>query len=178
MRWASIYDQKRSEFDREIEEKIGSKLRKKKRLSKNDLRGIVKWKFEGRRLRGRRDRILTIIDERAAQSEISNRFTRALAAQDDKRKILELDKLPGVDPALASVILTFHDPKDYGVLDIHAWRELFGRQPEGLFQGPKHLLRFLERVRQIARVHELEARTVEKALFQRNYEEHPDHRHS
>jgi hypothetical protein len=69
---------------------------------------------------------------------------------------------------MASVILTFYDPADYAVLDIHAWRELFGKEPQGLFQGPKYLLKFLQKVRLIARMHGLDARTVEKALFQRN----------
>jgi hypothetical protein len=69
---------------------------------------------------------------------------------------------------MASVILTFYDPKEYAVLDIHAWRELFGKEPQSLFQGPKCLLEFLRKVRLIARMHALDARTVEKALFQRN----------
>jgi len=71
---------------------------------------------------------------------------------------------------MASVILTFYDPKEYAVLDIHVWRELFGKEPQNLFQGPKCLLKFLRKVRVIAEMHGLDARTVEKALFQRNYD--------
>jgi len=43
---------------------------------------------------------------------------------------------------MVSVILSFYDPTNYGVLDIRAWRELLGKEPEDLFQESKPLSEF------------------------------------
>lgn len=68
------------------------------------------------------------------------------------------------------MILAFYDPKDYGVFDIHAWRELMGKQPEDLFTL-ENLLRFLARLREEATMLKLDARMVEKAYFKKNLDE-------
>ncbi|MGB9024254.1 MAG: hypothetical protein WCC94_12585 [Candidatus Bathyarchaeia archaeon] len=164
IRWSRRHDGEQSLSD-QVENDVGSRLRKTRRLSKADLVRMVSWKFES--LPGRKSLVLGYVDP-VGEHEISEAFRRALDADSDKTKISELLGLPGIGPAMASVILTFYDPADYAVLDIHAWRELFGKEPQSLFQGPKYLLKFLQKVRLIARMHGLDARTVEKALFQRN----------
>ena len=76
----------------------------------------------------------------------------------------------GVGPALASTILTFLNPKDYGVFDIHVWREIFGKESTGLFTAPNYL-KALREMRRIASKNDLDVRVVEKALFKKNYDE-------
>jgi len=165
VRWAHMYDEKQPPYDVQTENDVGSRLGKTRELSKTDLLRIVGWKFES--LPGRKGLVLRYVNS-AGEQEISETFRRALDADSDKTRILELLKLPGIGPAMASVILTFYDPRKYAVLDIHAWRELFGKEPSSLFQGSKCLLTYLEKVRLIAAMHGLNARAVEKALFQRN----------
>ncbi len=105
------------------------------------------------------------------KSNIETTFVRAMTTPDEGLRLKELDELPGIGPAMVSVILTFYDPSKYGVLDIHVWRELFGPEPSGLFQGSRCLMLFLQDLRSIAARHSMRARTVEKALFQKNYDE-------
>ena len=169
VRWARLYDSKQSPSDLKTENDVGSRLRETRELSKADLLRMVSWKFES--LPGRKGLILSRASS-VGEQEISETFRRALDAGCEKTRISELLKLPGIGPAMASVILTFYDPKEYAVLDIHVWRELFGREPQSLFQGPRCLLKFLQKVRGIAGMHGLGARAVEKALFQRNYDLH------
>jgi len=167
-KWLSLYDSKQTKWDRDTERTLGARLRETKSLTKNELTTLLNWKFQG--LPGRlkqnlarlsnfpRDRVVTI-------------FKEAIAETDEIERIRKLDSLPSVGPAMISVILTFYDPTKYGVLDIHVWRELFGPEPSGLFQGPGCLMTFLDQIRAIARVHNVGARDVEKAIFQRNYDE-------
>jgi len=165
IRWSRLFDENQSPADLQTENDVGSRLRKTRELSKTDLIRMVSWKFES--LPGRKGLILSRVSS-VGEQEISETFHRALDADSEKTGISELLRLPGIGPAMASVILTFYDPKKYAVLDIHVWRELFGKEPQSLFQGSKCLLKFLQKVRLIAAMHGLDARTVEKALFQRN----------
>lgn len=167
VRWSRLFDENQSPSDLQTENDVGSRLRETRELSKTDLLRMVGWKFGS--LPGRKGLILSRVGS-VGEQEISESFRRALDADREKTRISELLKLPGIGPAMASVILTFYDPKKYAVLDIHVWRELFGKEPQSLFQGPKCLLRFLRKVRVIAEMHGLDARTVEKALFQRSCE--------
>ena len=74
--------------------------------------------------------------------------------------------------ALSSVILTFYDPKRYGIIDIHDWRELFGKEPADLFTDYKHTLKFFTKLREIAEETGLTCRVVEKALFMKNLKDY------
>ena len=95
----------------------------------------------------------------------------SLGTDDDSYKVESLcGVLSGVGPAVASTILTFYNPQDYGVFDIHVWRELFGEEPENLFT-PRNYLIVLTKLREIANRFWLPVRTVEKALFKKNYDE-------
>ena len=60
---------------------------------------------------------------------------------------------------MVSVILTFYDPMNHGAMDIHAWLELFGKAPK-LFPNQQHLLRVLDWLRRIRRIHRLAGREV------------------
>ena len=78
--------------------------------------------------------------------------------------------LNGVSPVLASVILAFFDPKQYGVFDVNVWRALLGNEPTNLF-STQNYLKFLLALRKTAAKHNLEARTVEKAFSKKSLDE-------
>jgi hypothetical protein len=168
VKWSSMYDRKADPWDQKTEFEVGSRLRRRGSLSKTDLKTMVRWKFH--RLPGRRAIVLGRLSD-VPNSNIETTFLRAIAAPDEGLRLKDLDDLPGIGPAMVSVILTFYEPEEYGVLDIHVWRELFGPEPSSLFQGSRCLMMFLQELRTIAARHAMKARTVEKAIFQRNYDE-------
>jgi hypothetical protein len=167
LKWNATYDEKYHEWTSK-EKKLGDKFRETKTLARADLVEIVWWKFEW--LVGRRNRVLKFIDKNSdgeicACSQVFN-----LTLSEDSFRIGLLDNLHGVGPALASVVLTFYDPKNYGVFDIHVWREFFGKEPKGLFSTSSYYIKLLAELRTIAKKYDLNARTAEKAYFTKNYE--------
>lgn len=166
LHWNEKYDRDHPWWIRK-EKELGDKFRKTKTLTKDDLRQIVDWKFKG--LPGRRKRILRLVDKNdddLIQKTCSQVFR--LTPSKNGTRVENLDTLAGVGPALASTILTFYDPKNYGVHDIHVWRELFGPEPPTMFIGSACYLKLLEKLRKIAKTHSLHVRTVEKAHFKKN----------
>ena len=74
--------------------------------------------------------------------------------------------IKGVGPATSSVILSFYNPWKYGILDIHAWRELFGeKEPKTLFSNNKYAIKFFKKLREISKQTGLSCRDIEKAYF-------------
>jgi hypothetical protein len=78
--------------------------------------------------------------------------------------------LNGVSPVLASVILSFFDPKKYGVFDVNVWRVLLGNEPPNLF-STQNYLKLLAALRKTAGKQNLDARVVEKAYFKKALDE-------
>jgi len=167
LRWAKKYDTEYIWWFQK-EREIGDRLRANKVLTKADLVEVVEWKFKD--LEARKKRILGLVrmnedaDVRRTSSHIFG-----LGSKDDSYKVDSLCILHGVGPAVASTILTFYNPKEYGVFDIHIWRELFGKEPENLFTTENYI-RLLFKLRDIANRYELDVRTVEKAFFKKNYD--------
>jgi len=129
----------------------------------------VKWKFQGR-LEGRQKRILKFLN--TVDDEFIIDLSRlAFKAKDDNKRVQLLCTIDGVGTAVASTILAFYNPENYGVFDIHVWRELFGKEPNSLFTDTKNVFRFFERLREIALKTELTCRDIEKALFKKNLDE-------
>jgi hypothetical protein len=89
----------------------------------------------------------------------------AFTYEDDEIRLKLLRTINGVGTSLSSVILAFYDPQRYGVLDIHAWRGLFGRNEKLDFAQRKHALRFFARLREISAETGLPCRDIEKAYF-------------
>lgn len=147
------------------ERELGDRFRIKKELTKDDLIQLVEWKFKD--LPGRRNRVLELVAE---NDDVQVRNISRNVLTSPLYKIDMLCTLSGVGPALASTILTFYDPKNYGVFDIHVWREMFGEEPKNLFT-PKNYLKLLFKLRKIAELHGLNVRTVEKAFFKKNIDE-------
>ena len=150
------------------EREIGDRLRASKELTKVDLIEIIEWKFEG--LEGRKKRELDLIarlDEHNLE-QVSNLVFNLSIGQDLYRikRLCGLDH--GIGPAVSSVILTFFDPKNYGILDFHVWQEVF-REDRKSFTAENYV-RLLSRLRDEANRHGLEVRAVEKAYFKRNFD--------
>jgi len=173
MRWSRKYDKEEDLYNTGLEQELGDKLRRTKELTKDELGQIVGWKFQGR-LEGRRDLILkrvATVDDSFIRKVSNESFNE----QDDRTRIRKLmgrnGGVAGIGLALSSVILTFYDPHNFGVYDIHAWREMFGKEPKDLFSNLENLMKLLQRLREEARAMELDARVVEKAYFKKNLDE-------
>lgn len=166
--WAEKYDREYSWWV-EKERELGNRLRATKELSKTDLMEVIEWKFvslKGRRTRGIKYAEMT---DDLVLRKVSN-LVLDLNKKHDEYKLKLLGVFGGIGIAVASVILTFYDPKNYGVFDIHVWRELFGKEPKYLFTT-KNCLRLFSKLRTVSEEHDIPARTIEKALFKKNYDE-------
>lgn len=165
--WNKKYDREEDLYATGLEEKLRKKFQKDKFVTKDDLREMLRWKFQGP-LKGRGEYKIKGI-EKEDDLKIRNLSKQALQIKDDQEKIRLLTQIREVGPAIASVILTFYDPQNYGVFDIHVWRELFGEEPKDLFDKNKdYYLRVLNELRKLAKKNNLSARMIEKALFEKN----------
>jgi len=169
--WKNRYDEEEDLYNKGLEEKLREKFRKNKQITKSDLMRIIKWKFQGRLL-GRQKRILNLIRdvENSSIKEISN---LAFKTKDDEEKLrlLSSKEMRGIGNALSSVILTFYDPQNYGILDIHVWRGLFGeKEPSDVFSNPERAIKFFDKLRRVSSKTGLSCRDVEKAFFKKDLE--------
>lgn len=165
--WNKRYDGEEDLYSTGLEKELGKKFRKNKFITKDDLKKIMGWKFQGR-LEGRGKHNIREL-EKESELKIRTQSKCALEADEDENKVRSLTQIKRVGPAIASVILTFYDPQNYGILDIHVWRELYGKEPKGLFDKNKnYYLKVLADLRRIARQYNLTVRMVEKALFEKN----------
>jgi hypothetical protein len=164
--WANRYDTEFPDWTR-TEKELGDKLRKTGELTKADLLEIVRWKFKG----------LIWLDKRikSASNNDDGKVRRiskdVFDSSDDFYKMDTLQSLDGVGGAVASTILTFYNPQDYGVFDRHVWREFFGsfEKNEYLWTTENYLEKLLPELVKIAKQHSLNVRTVEKAYFTKRY---------
>jgi len=166
--WSRRYDEDHPWWNQE-EKELGIKIRRTKKLTKNDLKRIVEWKFKT--FPARKTRISKLISQNT-EEEVAGISSKALGIDSDSDlfKMETLCRLEGVGPALASTILTFYNPADYGIFDIHVCREFFGETQIAPPTTATYLL-VLEKLRLIAKQYGLQVRTVEKALFKKNLDE-------
>ncbi len=152
-----------------MERELGAKFRRTRVMSTEDLARVVEWRFSSDE--GKKRRILELV-ARNAESEVLRVSSQAfsLALDDDACRVNCLLMLEGMSPVLASVILSFFDPKRYGVFDVYAWRGLLGNEVPNLFSAVNYL-KLLAALRKTAAKHNLDVRTVEKALVKKKLEE-------
>ncbi len=121
------YDPKRdrlnfnSSYNLEEQKEIRQKLEREKRVSVDDLRRISLWKL---------DRILSVSEETLSDlNELKSRETPEL--EDDLvKKVLEgLTKSKGIGFPMASAILKFINPRIFPIIDVRAYRALYGKKP-------------------------------------------------
>lgn len=167
-------DSKMHQLTLDLQE-IGSQVRNGIRSwTTPDLKRIVEWKGLNRvgpRITNR---------TRNPGTDVNKLLKFALSIREERLKIEILNLIHGVGPALASTLLTFTNPKNYGVIDYHAWNALhslgkdlvrkkitvkkFGFKESGVFTVPE-LLDYLSVIRKLAKTKNTTARNVDKALF-------------
>lgn len=169
--WRDKYDKEEDLYNKGLEEELQKKFNRNGYVTKTDLISITKWKFQGR-LIGRQKRVLKYI-ERNSESDIKEKSSKAFSITEDNKRLnlLSAPNILGVGNALSSVILSFFDPQNYGILDIHAWRELFGKEPNNIFSSKEQAIIFFTKIREISKNLGLPCREIEKALFKKNLDE-------
>ena len=166
--WRNKYNKEEDLYNKGLEEELRKKFQKNNQITKSDLAEIIKWKFQGR-LKGRQKRILNLLAP-VEDSFIREKSSLAFKIRNDKERLNLLSSIRGVGNTLSSVILTFYNPNNYGVLDIHAWRALFGKEPQDLFSNHKDAVKFFNKLREISSNTALPCRDIEKALFKKDLE--------
>ena len=97
------------------------------------------------------------------------RITRAaLATLDEAARMEALLELDGVGVPTASCLLYFTDPASYPILDARALESL-GVRGRSTYPVP-FWLEYLYACRELARLHEVSVRTLDKALWQHSKE--------
>jgi len=169
LKWEAKYDNEEDLYNVGLEEELREKFQNNNFVTKDDLEKIVNWKFQGR-LKGRCKRILNLLAP-IKDEFIQHVSSLAFISDDDALRLKFLTKITGVGVALSSVILSFYDPSKYGIIDIHAWRELFGDEPDDLFTNHRYTLKFFSKLRKMSEETGLKCRVIEKALFKKNLDE-------
>lgn len=167
--WNDKYDKEEDLYNKGDEEELRQKFQQNKYLTKDDLIRIIRWKFQGR-LVGRQKRILKFL-ENVEDSFIEDVSKLAFKYNDDEPRLKLFSTIKGVGNAITAVILTFYDPQNYGVFDIHAWRGLFGKEPKDIFTSNKHAIEFFNKLREISAETGLPCRIIEKAIFKKDLDE-------
>lgn len=149
------------------EKALGQQMKRDKEVGIDVLQEIIEWKFNT--LPGRIKRTRNLISKHR-DTFIRSVTRRALAMPVNQcnRRISELRRIKGVGISLSSVILTFYDPENYCVYDIHVMRERYGKEPKYMFASNKHYLNLLNDLRAQSKNLKLTVRTIEKALFKKN----------
>jgi len=168
VKWSQKYDKDQG-WQAQIERELGARFRRLKVMSGNDLAMVVEWKFMGDEEKKCRVLKLVARNDEASIARVSSQAFN-LSLDDDVCRMNCLMMLEGVSPVLASVILAFFDPKQYGVFDVYAWRALLGNEMPNLFSAANYL-RLLLALRKTAAKHNLDVRTVEKALVEKRLDE-------
>jgi hypothetical protein len=166
--WSKKYD-KAYGWQAQRERELGAKICKNKALSLKDLSAVVEWKFkaEPEKLQ-RAQELIARNDEEKVQRITSQALS--LPNADDTYRLNCLATIEGISPVIASIILTFFDPRNYGIFEQSVWKGLLGNPPPGLYT-PQNYVRLLQTMRKTAAKHNLDARVIDKALFRKAAEE-------
>lgn len=167
--WRNLHDAGVQQKYIDIENNVRSNIQKNGFLTKEDLKEIVVWKYEDFYV-GRCNLFLRMIDAQYQDDTYIKEITeKALLCEDEKNRINTLKKIKSVGNALASVILMFYNPENYGVLDFHVYEELYGEKtPKNVSTNTSLLLDFFEKLRVISEESGLPCRDCEKALFRKH----------
>jgi hypothetical protein len=166
--WNRKYD-KAFGWQAQRERELGSKFRKNKVLTCKDLASIVEWKFKDDAEKKTRSLELVARNDEANVSRLTGQALSVPGCEDSYRMNC-LTLLEGVSPVLASVILTFFDPKQYCILDNYTWKALLGNVPPNM-QTTQNYLKLLAAIRKSAAKQNLDVRVIDKALFKKGSDE-------
>ncbi len=129
--WSRKYD-KAFGWQAQRERELGGKFRKNKALTVKDLAAVVEWKFKDEPEKLQRTQELVARNTEEKVQRITSQ-TLSLPNADDTYRLTCLTTLEGISPVLASIILTFFDPFNYGIFDQTVWKRLLGNAPPGLY---------------------------------------------
>ena len=166
--WSRKYDKSYGcQVQRERE--LGARFRKLKALTVADLAQVVEWKLKDEPQK--KDRLLQAVARNSEEkvNRVSSQVFN-LPQGDDNYKVNCLTSLEGISPIFASVILAFFDPRQYGIFDLSVWKALLGNPPPNLYT-PQNYVKLLAALRKTAAKYNLDARTIEKALFKKSINE-------
>jgi hypothetical protein len=163
--WSRKYD-KAYGWQAQRERELGSRFRKNKALTQKDLVSVVEWKFKAEPDKLMRAQELVARNDEEKVARITSQVF-CLPNADDLYRLNCLTTLEGISPVLASIILTFFDPKRYGIFDLRVWKPLLGNAAAGLYT-PLNYIRLLEAMRKTAGKHNLDVRIIDKALYKKS----------
>jgi hypothetical protein len=169
-KWLKKYGDTESDHERDIEKRLTESFQSKGFANKREIIELLTWKFQMNKHRLKRQ--LNHIEE-VPEEDIIEKTRSAFQSENEEEKIEILKSINGIGNATCSVVLTFHNPEEYCVFDIHAWRELFGKEPAH-YHSDRALTEFFEKIRSISRETGMTCREVEKAIFAKNYLEGTD----
>jgi len=166
--WSRKYD-KAYGFLVQRERELGAKFRKKKVMTKADLVAVVEWVFRGES--DKKVRAIEVVNRNS--DEVVERVSSQvfnLPEGNDVYRMNCLATLEGVNPVLASVILMFFDPKNYGFFDVRIWKPFLGNAPTNLLTIMNYQT-LLVSLRKAANKHNLDVRVIDKAIYKRSIDE-------
>jgi hypothetical protein len=166
--WSRKYD-KAYGWQAQRERELGTRFRKNKMLTLKDLSAVVEWKFKADPEKLQRALELVARNDDEKVQRITSQALNVPTA-DDVYRLNCLATLEGISPVIAGVILTFYDPHNYGMFEQSLWKGLLGNPPPGLYT-PQNYLRLLQTIRKTAAKYNLDARTIDKALFKKAADE-------
>ena len=166
--WSRKYD-KTYGFLAQRERELGSKFRKKKVMTKGDLVAVVEWLF--RNEPDKKARAIEVVNRNSDEGveRISSQVFN-LPEGNDLYRMNCLITLEGVTPVLASVILMFFDPKNYGFFDVRIWKLFLGNAPSNLLTIMNYQTLLLS-LRKAANKHNLDVRVIDKAIYKKSIDE-------
>jgi hypothetical protein len=166
--WSRKYD-KSFGWQAQRERELGAKFRKAKALTCNDLTQVVEWKFKDEPEKKTRTLPLVARNDEATINRLSSQAL-SIPSCEDAYRMNCLTLLEGINPVLASVILTFFDPKQYAILDAAVWKALLGNPPPNLLTTQNYL-KLVEAIRKTAAKQNLDVRVIDKALYKKSLDE-------
>jgi hypothetical protein len=166
--WSRKYD-KAFGWQAQRERELGFRFRKNKALSKADLASVVEWKFKDDPEKRAHQLELVARNDEANVNRLSGQALNIPQCEDSYRMSC-LTLMEGVSPVLASIILTFFDPKQYCILDQNVWKRLLGNPPANLLSTLNYL-NLLKAIRKTAAKQNLDVRVIDKALFKKSLDE-------
>ena len=167
--WSRKYD-KAFGWQAQRERELGAKFRKNKSLALKDLVSVVEWKFKDEPEKQVRLQELVLRNTEANIARITGQAL-SIPGCDDIYRVNCLTMLEGVSPIIASVILTFFDPKQYCILDVNVWKRLLGNPPPNM-QSTQNYTILLAAIRKTAAKQNLDVRVIDKALYKKSKDEY------
>ena len=168
LKWSRKYD-KAFGWHAQRERELGSKFRKTKALTCKDLASVVEWKFKDDEDKKARTLALVARNDEANVNRLSSQALNIPGLEDGYRMNC-LTRLEGDSPVLASIILTFFDPKQYCILDTLLWKASLGNPPPNLLTTQNYL-KLLAVIRKTADKQNLDVRVIDKALYKKGVDE-------